>query len=191
MLIVQIWCIYKESYPSTRDPIWCRIRTWRFSPLSPLEEDWTRREKAKASHAQRQTDATEMNFLKKKWSGFNLGVRSPRRMCFYFIIQFLVPPSSSDLCVQQRLRKHLHSQPVSLPPGHSSSLAPGLLPSRIPPFPEASYEPTKDREIGVALSGDARLPEGCAHPSKELLLGDISEESREAPAWTLIQLGGR
>lgn len=32
--------------------------------------------------------------------------------------------------------------------------------------------------------------EGCDHPSKGLLLGDISEESREAAAWTLILLGG-
>lgn len=112
-------------------------------------------------------------------------------MCFYFIIQFLVLPSSSDLCVQQRLWKRLLSQPVSLPPGHSSSLAPGLLPSRTPPFPESSCESAKDREIGAALLGGARLPEGCDHPSKGLLLGDISEESREAVAWTLIQLGGR
>ena len=65
------------------------------------------------------------------------------------------------------------------------------LPSRTPPFPESSCESAKDREIGAALLGGARLPEGCDHPSKGLLLGDISEESREAVAWTLIQLGGR
>ena len=52
-----------------------------------------------------------------------------------------------------------------------------------PPFPE-SCESAKDREI----SG-TRLLKGCDHPSKGLLLGDISEESREAAAWTLILLG--
>lgn len=108
-------------------------------------------------------------------------------MCSYFIIQFLVPPSSSDLCVQQHLQKRLPSQPVSLPPGHSSSLAPGLLPSRTAPRPFPEFcESAKDREIG-----GTRLLEGCDHPSKGLLLGDISEESREAAAWTLILLGGR
>lgn len=108
-------------------------------------------------------------------------------MCFYFIIQFLVPPSSSDLCVQQHLREApSFSSQVSLPPGTgSSSLAPGLATFQDCPPPLSWVLWICQRQ----RIGGTRLLEGCDHPSKGLLLGDISEV-REAAAWTLILLGG-